>query len=373
MNNRYDCAIIGGGVAGLSLANSLSKIGLSVILFEKNKYPYHKVCGEYISMESWDYLTSIGLELDKMNLPIINKLGISSVDGYMLTSHLDLGGFGISRKLLDGQLANLATEKGATVMEECKVINVVPDANGYRILTNKGDFEAVLAFGTFGKYAPSFLESKNKSSNENQNFIGVKYHIKTAFDSNKIELHNFRDGYCGISKVEADTCCLCYLTTATNLKGNGSSIKQMEEAVLHQNPFLKQYFTESHFLFEEPLTISNITFKKRATSYSGIINVGDAAGSITPLCGNGMSMAFRTSFLLSKLCENYFEKKIDKDNLLMSYDKIWNANFNIRIKTGYYLQGLFGKDRMTSMALRTLNQMPWLLQRIIKATHGDKF
>jgi flavin-dependent dehydrogenase len=75
----FDCAIIGGGLGGLCLAIQLADKNLRVILFEKNEYPFQRVCGEYISMESWDFLLSLGLPLDKMNLPIINQLGISSL------------------------------------------------------------------------------------------------------------------------------------------------------------------------------------------------------------------------------------------------------------------------------------------------------
>ena len=56
IHNLYDCAIIGGGLAGLCLAIQLAKNGHKIILFEKNQYPFHKVCGEYISMESWEFL-----------------------------------------------------------------------------------------------------------------------------------------------------------------------------------------------------------------------------------------------------------------------------------------------------------------------------
>ncbi len=51
-NKIYPCAIIGGGLGGLCLAIQLARQGVEVILFEKNSYPQHKVCGEYISMES---------------------------------------------------------------------------------------------------------------------------------------------------------------------------------------------------------------------------------------------------------------------------------------------------------------------------------
>src|SRR5215208_5476201 len=82
--------IIGGGLAGLSLSIQLAKAGYKVVLFEKEKYPFHKVCGEYISLESWNFIEQLGLPLSKMNLPIIKKLIVSSPGGKILESNLDL-------------------------------------------------------------------------------------------------------------------------------------------------------------------------------------------------------------------------------------------------------------------------------------------
>ena len=75
--------IVGGGLAGLSLSIQLAKLGHRIIVFEKEQYPFHKVCGEYISLESWDFLISLGLDLDKMNLPVISMLQVSAVNGKM--------------------------------------------------------------------------------------------------------------------------------------------------------------------------------------------------------------------------------------------------------------------------------------------------
>ncbi|MGZ8517599.1 MAG: NAD(P)/FAD-dependent oxidoreductase, partial [Chitinophagaceae bacterium] len=67
---------MGGGLAGLALSIQLVKQGLRIIVFEKEQYPFHKVCGEYISLESWNFLNSLGIDLEKMNLPIIKKLEV---------------------------------------------------------------------------------------------------------------------------------------------------------------------------------------------------------------------------------------------------------------------------------------------------------
>ena len=70
----YDVTITGGGLAGLALSIQLGKAGYRVAVFEKETYPFHKVCGEYISLESWNFLEDLGLPLSDWNLPIIRRL-----------------------------------------------------------------------------------------------------------------------------------------------------------------------------------------------------------------------------------------------------------------------------------------------------------
>src|SRR4249920_1661837 len=108
----YDLAITGGGLAGLCLVIQMARLGQSVCLFEKETYPFHKVCGEYISMESWDFLTGLGLPLEEWKLPRINKLNITAPNGDQIHATLPLGGFGVSRFKLDSALAGIARYAG---------------------------------------------------------------------------------------------------------------------------------------------------------------------------------------------------------------------------------------------------------------------
>ncbi|MBS1647790.1 MAG: FAD-dependent monooxygenase [Bacteroidetes bacterium] len=370
--NKYPCAIVGGGLAGLCLAIQLADKGIKVVLFEKNTFPFHKVCGEYISMESWDFLCTMGLPLQELNLPKINQLGISSQKGFMLNTHLPLGGFGMSRFSLDNCLCELAKKKGVAIYDNCKVFDVKKNnKNESEVHTSKGIYTTRIVCGAYGKYSPSFMkEEKNKSLN----YIGVKYHINTKkIPDNKIELHNFKGGYCGISKVDKETHCLCYLTDSTNLKNNANDLKKMEQNVLYKNPFLESYFTQSTFLFNAPLIISNIYFTKKNTYQNPLFLLGDAAGSITPLCGNGMSMAMRASKIMASLLPQYFDGAFSEEALQKQYHALWNQNFNTRITAGYYLQFLFGKNNTTHYALQVLNKTPYITKKIISLTHGTSF
>jgi flavin-dependent dehydrogenase len=173
--------------------------------------------------------------------------------------------------------------------------------------------------------------------------------------------------------VDKDAYCLCYLTNSNDLQQAGNDIKKMEETVLYKNPFLKRYFTEAEFLFKSPLVISNVSFQKKDTYRNSFFLAGDAAGSITPLCGNGMSMAMRASKLLAQLLVNHFNQSITKEQLIKEYGAVWDKNFNTRIKSGYYLQHLFGKKRTTDVTLRLLDKLPSLTKKIISLTHGQSF
>jgi menaquinone-9 beta-reductase len=374
---KYDVAIVGGGLAGLSLSIQLAKMGFAVVLFEKEQYPFHKVCGEYISLESWNFIESLGLPLSKMQLPIIKKLMVTAPNGTALQQGLPLGGFGISRYKIDNDLKAIALASGVTIMENCKAEAVIFVNEVFEITTTAGSFISRVCCGSFGKrsnldvkWNRNFVLQKPGKLN---NYIGVKYHITTHFPSDTIALHNFKDGYCGISQIEDYKYCLCYLTNAKNLKDNGNSIEAMEKNVLHKNPHLKAIFQSSEILYKTPVTISQISFAQKEQVYNHILLIGDAAGMITPLCGNGMSIALHGSKIAAAVINNFLQQKITREQLEKNYQSEWAFNFKKRLQTGRFIQKLFGKTTVTNLFISLMKKIPALTTALIKQTHGKPF
>lgn len=373
----YDAAIIGGGLAGLALSIQLAKKGYKTILFEKEQYPFHKVCGEYISMESWNFIESLGLPLSSFDLPIIKKLIVTSPNGNKLTTNLDLGGFGISRYLLDNELKKIAIASNVIIQDKCKVDDVVYKKELFFIYTTNGVFTSKVCCGCFGKrskldikWKRPFITSRNSKLN---NYIGVKYHIKTNLPADTIALHNFEHGYCGVSKIEEDKYCLCYLTNAYNLKRNNNSILEMETNILYQNKHLKELFTTCEKLFETPVTISQISFSAKEQVYNHILLMGDAAGMITPLCGNGMSMALHSSKIAASSITGFLQNNITRQQFEEYYTQHWEKTFGVRLKAGRLIQGLFGREWITNLFIRVMKLFPWLTKKLIALTHGESF
>jgi flavin-dependent dehydrogenase len=373
----YDTAIIGGGLAGLTLSISLAKQGFSVILFEKETYPFHKVCGEYISLESWHYLeTEMGVPLQEMGLPIIKKLWVTAPNGKSLYADLDLGGFGISRYTLDNTLKNIAEKVGVTILQNCKVDDAQFGDNIFTIKTASVNYQSKVCCGSWGKRSNMDVKWKRpfttKTSDRLNNFVGIKYHVKTNFANDTIALHNFKDGYCGISKIEGDKYCVCYLTKASNIKKAGS-IDQAEATILAENPHLKKLFSNMEKLYESPITISQISFSKKKPIENNIIMIGDAAGMITPLCGNGMSMAMHGAKLASIYITDFLQQKLSRQQLEEKYTVIWKRHFQTRVSIGKIIQYLFGRKTTTDIFVSLMDKSKALTQKIISLTHGKSF
>ena len=376
-NEQFDIAIIGGGLAGLSLAIQSAKAGYKTVLFEKEKYPYHKVCGEYISLESWNFIERLGLPLSTMQLPILKRLHVSAPNGKIFETNLPLGGFGISRYTLDNELYKIAKQLGVEVLEETKVTDVVLKEEILNVQYSTLNVQSRLAAGTFGKrsnldvkWNRNFIQQKPNKLN---NYIGVKYHIKTDYPADLISLHNFENGYCGISQIEEDKYCLCYLTTAKNLKKNNNNIQQMEQGVLYKNPHLKNIFTNAEFLYNAPVTISQISFDKKQQIENHVLMIGDAGGMITPLCGNGMSMAMHASKIAFECLDQYLQKKITRVEMEQQYQQKWKHQFATRLQTGRFIQSFFGKPWLTNLFVQSFKAFPFLAKPLIKQTHGKVF
>ncbi len=377
---EYDVAIVGGGLAGLALAIQLARERYKIILFEKEKYPFHKVCGEYISLESWDFLKGLGLDLDNMQLPVIKKLEVSATNGSMLKHKLPLGGFGISRYRLDESLAKLAVAEGAVLKDGCKVSDVHFTNDSFTVETSQTSqqpYRARVVCGSFGKrsnldvkWKRAFTSSSKRRLN---NYIGVKYHIQSDFPCDTIALHNFENGYCGIVKIEEDLYNLCYLTTALNLQRSHNSIAEMERNILMNNPHLQRIFSESRFLFDTPLAISQISFAQKEQVEGHILMTGDAAGMITPLCGNGMSMALHSSKLAAAQINLFLQGQLDRVVMESQYTRLWKESFSNRMRVGRRLQTLFGHPLMINSLIKVGKAFPRILDPLIRKTHGHPF
>ncbi len=364
--------IIGGGLAGLIAANGLARTGIDVTVVEKKKYPFHRVCGEYISNETLPFLKSMGLFPSEFNPPSVTKFQLTSVNGKSAHLPLGLGGFGISRYSFDDFLYRKAVEKGVVFLLNTEASQISFDGNKFSVNVGDNTLSCDVVIGSFGKRSRLDVSLERTFIQKRSPYAGVKYHIRTQLPADQISLHNFKDGYCGISQVEDQKFTLCYLTQNNNLKKYGN-IKSMEEAILYKNPFLKSIFSNSDFLYERPETINEISFATKQPVEDHILMAGDAAGMIAPLCGNGMALAIHSAKIVSDLVLRFSKNEITRAQLETEYGEKWNSLFARRLWAGRQIQQLFGAEWTSNLAVNLMQNAKPLARFLVRQTHGKPF
>jgi flavin-dependent dehydrogenase len=157
------------------------------------------------------------------------------------------------------------------------------------------------------------------------------------------------------------------------LQKNGNSIASLEKLILVKNPFLRKIFSKAIFVSKEPVVISQVSFEKKTLIENHILMVGDAAGMITPLCGNGMSMALHGAKLAFNCINACLKRKINRQQMEATYTNEWNSYFATRLRAGRVIQGFFGHPFLSNLLIGTLKPFPAISRWLIRQTHGEPF
>ncbi|WP_276392242.1 NAD(P)/FAD-dependent oxidoreductase [Eudoraea chungangensis] len=365
----YDVAIIGGGLAGLSASIDLARRGHKVFLAEKEAYPHHKVCGEYISNEILPYLHSIGIKLD-LAVPI-NRVQISDLKGMVAESKLPLGGFGYSRYGLDNLMYKSALKANTEIfIGAAKNVSFLKTHFEIK-LSNKRIVKSLVVIGAYGKRSNLDKELKRKFINKKAPWLGVKSHYSFPdYPDDLVGIHSFEGGYGGLSKVETGSINFCYLASYKSFQ-KYKSIPKYNAKVVSKNPILKSFLENAKPVMNQPLSIAQISFADKMAVEQHMLMCGDTAGLIHPLCGNGMAMAIHSAKIASDLIDTFLTNPAySRVQLEKDYQLEWNSTFSTRLKAGQFLQSLFVKPYISSFALKIVKASPLLLNSIIKQTHG---
>ncbi|GAA5040994.1 FAD-dependent oxidoreductase [Marivirga lumbricoides] len=372
--NQQKIIIVGGGLAGLTAAITLAKNNYPVMLIEKKFYPFHRVCGEYISNEVVPFLKRMDLFPEHFAPSKLNRFLLADIDGKTAEIQLPLGGFGISRYHFDQFLFQKAISLGVDVRCGTEVTSIDFQADKFQVGLKNGDsLQAEFVINAYGKRSRLDKQFDRNFIKKKSPFLGVKYHAYVDYPKDTIGLYNFPGGYCGVSHVEHNMVNICYLSRRENMKNYGS-IGEMESAVLHQNPLLKDILTRAVFLREKPEVINEISFSKKQNVENHMLMAGDTAGLITPLCGNGMAMAIHSGYIAASILNDFYDGKIkSRKGVEQRYSSEWKKHFSKRLWIGRTTQNLFGNAFRSKMAVNLVKGFPEIGRNIVLQTHGKVF
>jgi flavin-dependent dehydrogenase len=305
-----DLAIIGGGPAGSAAALEARRRGLKVTIWDRERFPRDKVCGEFLSAESVPLLEN---EIPEVfgNASVIDHAEFVSARGRVLGFALPHPSRGLSRRALDEALWRAAARAGAATREGEAVRRVRRlHANGdasWEIEAESGEAEAarslVIACGRWWRIEG--LDSPARSGNKKAagQWLGVKAHFRGVEPRRAVEMFYFPGGYCGIAPVEDglyNACCLVHRDLARS--GTASAAKDFAAWIgaiaRHEalNERLRGAVQEG-----ETVTTAPVRPARRCASCDGALFAGDAAGFLDPFTGDGISMALHSGRLAAEV------------------------------------------------------------------------
>ena len=371
MEYDFDVIVVGGGLAGLTSALHLALEGYKVLVFEKDRYPHHKVCGEYVSNEVLPYLENLGVFLNQAKAISIDMLRLSTVDGRYLDSQLPLGGQGISRYALDNLLYQQCIEEEVSVIFE--TVSTIEFQNSiFKVVTSKNRiYTSTIVIGGYGKRSNLDKHLNREFIQKKSAWMAVKSHYEfEGFPETMVALHNFQGGYGGLSKTESGAVNFCYLASYESFQKE-KDITNFNQNVVSKNPFLSDFLKNAKPLFERPLTIAQVSFHSKKAVENHVLMCGDTAGLIHPLCGNGMAMAIHSAKIAAELVHKFLnEKRFKRTEMEIAYQKQWNGIFRKRLWAGRQLQRLLLNHKLSTKLLSLVVKQPKIVERLIALTHG---
>lgn len=373
-----DIAVIGAGPGGCAAAYYLRQAGWQVTLVERQRYPVDKLCGEFLSPEGVESVRRIGLgdALAGCAAPPIREVLVSSVTGRSWKAPLPAPGLGCSRRYLDQLLVEHCRQVGVDVIQGMQIRQVAGNwEQGFRLTGHSAEgkqtVQARLVIGAFGKQAALHRKLRGGGRRTSHRLMALKLHIADSMAPGRVELHGFPGGYAGLCPVEGGTTNLCLLTKTKAFHQIGCDYRRFSDTVMACNPLLGRRLASLHPTWKNVVAVANLAFGSRSREAGGVLMVGDAAASISPLCGDGMAMALRAGEMLTPLLHRFLAGNMSSSAMLQAYERHWRQEFALRLKMGRVLQKVLLTPSWTQVAVMLLRTWPRLGQDLIRLTRGN--
>jgi len=293
-----ETAIVGGGPAGAAAACGLASLGRAVVLVERAGGPHHKVCGEFLSIETQTQLLRLGVDAAALGaVPIENVTVHSSTRS--VTAALPFRALSLSRYRLDAALLQSAEERGAELKRNVAVRGVAPARGGWTLECDDGETlhcrHLVLATGKWG--LRGLPDTRDGSR------VGLKMHlrpsavVRRALDG-RVEL-SFLDGsYVGIELIENGIANLCFLLPRAVVARLGSGWPAMGEHLAASLPSLAERLAGAEPLWDKPMAVVCPTGGHlHGAGGPAVYRVGDRLAHIPPFTGDGLAIALGSAAL----------------------------------------------------------------------------
>ncbi|WP_433942843.1 NAD(P)/FAD-dependent oxidoreductase [Paenibacillus sp. SN-8-1] len=373
MLNQLDAIVIGAGIAGSSCALELARQGHKTVLLDRQTFPRHKTCGEFMSPETREMLDYLGVKPHSQGImpTAMDKARIILPYGGEIEVPLPGHAAGISRYTLDQLLHESASKAGAEIVTDTVVTDIHKlDNDLYEVVTRQGGkpirYQAKAVIGAYGTKRPRGMSSSNSREDEPV-YVGVKSHYSGINVSSQVELYFCNGGYVGISTIENGLANAAAFLSLNAVQRLGKSVPEILEGASRTNTKLAERLAQGTVISGTEVSVAPVRLSDRPEPWSEFPHIGDAMLVIPPLCGDGMSVALRSSLLCARSTDEYLKGRISCSEWKSQYTEEARREFTQLLRRARTIQKLaFAKVNRLYPGLVRL--MPGLATYLAKAT-----
>ena len=339
----YDLAVVGGGPAGCASAITAGRAGMRVLLCEKGRFPRHRVCGEFISPESHDVLTTLlGEYHPLLQIPPLIHSARMFIDGDCFQFALDQPAWSICRHDLDYALWQVAVKTDGIECREGTAVQAI-DSTGLRIFGQQ--ITAKSAINASGRWS----NLKPMPTITGPRWIGLKAHFSGEAAPPSTDIYFFDGGYCGVQPLSNDR-----LNASAMLRAEvGTSLEEVFAA--HPQLWLRSRAWEQ---LTETVSTAPLIHLPLQPVNDGVMNAGDAAAFIDPFTGDGISLALQSGTLAAQ-CARHSGPEL--------YARLYQQRFSSTFRTAALTRRLTRAPkpfrRVAALVFRTEFARNWALTR----------
>jgi len=345
--HKYDCdvLIVGGGPAGSALAFYLAKQSIKVIVLEAEKFPRDKICGDAVSAVALAELHKMGVtnldEFAKSN--VINDVALF-IEQEKITvdlaraEDLPFQGRVIPRLQLDNWIYEAAIKAGASFLEHTRLTNYSIDNSCVLAQIKEGrqtkNIKAKIIIGADGSNSTVARILNGNKPSEAYQLLGLRaYYEGVNGPSDRCDIFFTKDNFPGLFwffPTGPNTANVGSAMIGSTLPQNQNHVKTLLNNQIKNNKNFAERIGDGKMnqkIYGWPLTFQDPKSKVFGTR---VLLIGDAAGLINPLSGDGIQYALlsarwasecviecvtKNDFSIDAL--NVYKKKLDKE---MAYD-----------------------------------------------------
>jgi flavin-dependent dehydrogenase len=371
-----DVAVVGGGLAGSACALELARAGVSVVVVEKAAFPRDKPCGEGLLPHGLALLERLGcgdLPAHCGGQPFVGIL--YHCHGVVARGDFEGGGVGrgVRRRYLDLAMQQRAQAAGA-VFRLGSVDDVVMDDDGGVVTLGDGSaLRARLIVGADGPRSRVRHRLGLDGGTAKKARYAIRRHFRLAEGSampDRVEVHVGGGHELYVTPCESGVVGVAALIEKPLMSaGHGSPAARLTALIDGCRPLAARLAGASPI--DEALACGPLRVKSRSVWRGRAVLIGDAAGYVDAITGEGMSLALQTAAFASDAIGQIL-RGAPVDDAFSSYARRRARAFRDHALLTMGLVELARHPALAKRAIARLAKEPALFSRLLAVNTGAR-